>query len=91
MVGRCQEEHGTCETVNTRFRPWLLGSSPLNVSSVHSWFGSGIVVRWVQAGSHLRRTDTCITQPKAQGLFRSCDESKEEEEEEEEEEGLVPH
>jgi len=32
------------------------------------------------AGSYLRRIDSCITQIKAQGPSRTCDESKEEEE-----------
>ena len=39
-----------------------------------------------EAGSHLRLIDSCITQLKAQGNSRTCNESKEEEEEEEEEE-----
>ena len=37
-----------------------------------------------EAGSYLRLVDSCITQLKAQGPARACDESKEEEEEEEE-------
>ena len=32
-----------------------------------------------EAGSCLRRIDTCVTQLKAQGLARTCNESKEEE------------
>ena len=35
-----------------------------------------------EAGSHLRLIDSCITQLKAQGPSRTCNESKEEEEEE---------
>ena len=35
-----------------------------------------------EAGSYLRLLDSCITQLKAQGPFRTCNESKEEEEEE---------
>jgi hypothetical protein len=35
----------------------------------------------VQAGSYLRQTDSCITQLKAQGPSRTCNESKEEREE----------
>ena len=31
-----------------------------------------------EAGSYLRSIDSCITQLKAQGPFRTCDESKEE-------------
>jgi hypothetical protein len=31
-----------------------------------------------EAGSHLRRIDSCITQFQAQGLSRTCNESKEE-------------
>ena len=38
------------------------------------------------AGSYLRLIDACITQRKAQGPYRTCNESKEQEEEEEEEE-----
>ena len=34
-----------------------------------------------EAGSYLRLIDSCITQLKAQGLSRTCNESKEEEEE----------
>ena len=34
------------------------------------------------AGSYLRLTDSCITQLKAQGPSRTCNESQEEEEEE---------
>ena len=34
-----------------------------------------------EAGSYLRRIDSCITQLKAQGPSRTCNESKEEEEE----------
>ena len=34
-----------------------------------------------EAGSHLRLMDSCITQLKAQGPSRTCNESKEEEEE----------
>jgi len=34
-----------------------------------------------EAGSYLRLIDVCITQLKAQGPYRTCDESKEEEEE----------
>ena len=33
-----------------------------------------------EAGSYLRRIDSCITQLKAQGSSRTCNESKEEEE-----------
>jgi len=33
-----------------------------------------------EAGSYLRRIDFCITQLKAQGPSRTCNESKEEEE-----------
>ena len=36
-----------------------------------------------EAGSYLRLIDSCITQLKAQGPFKTCYESKEEEEEEE--------
>ena len=32
-----------------------------------------------ESGSYLRPIDSCITQLKAQGLFRTCAESKEEE------------
>ena len=39
----------------------------------------GVVV--TEAGSYLRRTDSCITQLQAQGPSRTCNESKEEEEE----------
>jgi len=35
-----------------------------------------------EAGSYLRLIDSCITQLKAQGPSRTCNESKEEEEEE---------
>ena len=35
-----------------------------------------------KAGSYLRRIDSCITQLKAQGPSRTCNDSKEEEEEE---------
>ena len=35
----------------------------------------------VEAGSYLRRIDSCITQLKGQGPSRTCDESQEEEEE----------
>ena len=37
----------------------------------------GVVV--AEAGSHLRRIDSCITQLEAQGPARTCNESKEEE------------
>ena len=37
----------------------------------------GVVV--TEAGSYLRLIDSCITQLKAQGTSRTCDESKEEE------------
>ena len=37
-----------------------------------------------EAGSYLRLNDSCITQLKAQGPSRTCNESNEEEEEEEE-------
>jgi len=40
-----------------------------------------------EAGSYLRLIDSCISQLKAQGPYRTCKESKEEEEEEE---GVVP-
>ena len=33
-----------------------------------------------EAGSYLRRIDSCITQLKAQGPSRTCNDSKEEEE-----------
>jgi len=38
--------------------------------------------RAAEAGSYLRLIDSCITQSKAQGPSRTCNESKEEEEEE---------
>ena len=38
----------------------------------------GVVV--TEAGSYVRRTDSCITQLKAQGPCRTCQESEEEEE-----------
>jgi len=38
----------------------------------------GVVV--TGAGSYLRLVDSCVTQLKAQGPFRTCNESKEEEE-----------
>jgi len=37
-------------------------------------------VAGTEAGSHLRLIDSCITQRKAQGPSRTCNESKEEEE-----------
>ena len=43
-----------------------------------------------QAGSYLRLIDSCITQLKAQGPSRTCNESKEEEEEEEDLAPLAP-
>ena len=42
-----------------------------------------------EAGSYLRRIDSCITQLKAQGPSRTCNESKEEEEEVEPEHVVV--
>ena len=44
-----------------------------------------------EAGSVLRRIDSCITQFKAQGPSRACKESKEEEEDGEEETGSLNH
>ena len=35
-----------------------------------------------EAGSYLRRIDSCATQRKDQGPFRTCNKSKEEEEDE---------
>ena len=35
---------------------------------------------WEEAGSYLRLIDSCMTQLKAQGPSRTCNESKEEEE-----------
>ena len=37
----------------------------------------GVRVSGTEAGSYLRRIDSCITQLKAQGPSRTCDESKE--------------
>ena len=36
-----------------------------------------------EAGSYLRRMDSCITQLKAQGPYRTCNQSKEEEKKDE--------
>ena len=48
-----------------------------------------VMIKWtglapprLEAGSYLRLIDSCITQLKAQGLSRTCNESKEEEEDE---------
>jgi len=43
--------------------------------------GLGCGVCGTEAGSYLRLIDSCITQLKAQGPSRTCNESKEEEEE----------
>ena len=40
---------------------------------------SGCFVPHLEAGPYLRLIDSCITQRKAQGPARTCDESKEEE------------
>ena len=55
----------------------------------HGWFTQGLVVRGrvseshtirvTEAGSYLRLIEICITQLKAQGPSRTCNESKEEE------------
>jgi len=41
--------------------------------------GLGFRVQWFQSGLVLRLIDSCITQLKAQGPARTCNESKEEE------------
>jgi len=47
-----------------------------------SWSRGGLVFEsGSEAGSYLRRIDSCITQRKAQGPSRTCTESKDEEEE----------
>jgi len=43
---------------------------------------AGVLCSGSEAGSYLRLIDSCITQLKAQGPSRTCNESKEEEEEE---------
>ena len=49
--------------------------------SVQSPFAAQLCVfSAVEAGSYLRLIDSCITQLKAQGAARTCNESKEEEE-----------
>jgi len=49
----------------------------MHVSVCHGCFGWVVVT---EAGSYLRLIDSCITQLKAQGPSRTCNESKEEEE-----------
>ena len=44
-----------------------------------SFFGGLEYSDATKAGSHMRLIDSCITQLKAQGYARACDESKEEE------------
>ena len=55
--------------ITSDYTPGLLISRPVVICS-----GS-------EAGSFLRLMDSCVTQRKAQGPSRTCDESKEEEEE----------
>jgi len=58
---------------------------------VYTWLGEPVVqgllfraqVKCVWTVAYLRLIDSCITQLKAQGPSRTCNESKEEEEEEE--------
>ena len=64
----------------------MVYGSELRVSSLGFRVqGSGCRVqgegRWSPACSNMRLRDSCITQLKAQGPSRTCDESKEEEEE----------
>ena len=44
-----------------------------------------------EAGSYLRLIDSCVTQRKAQGPSRTCNESKEEEEKKGYREGVLEH
>jgi len=58
-------------------------SMPLCCGDSRPWFVifCGLQnLQWLEAGSYLRLIDSCITQLKAQGPFRTCNEGKEEEE-----------
>ena len=57
---------------------WRLFFSAASVSRSE---GSCAMCSGSEAGSYLRLIDSCITRRKAQGPFRTCNESKEEEEE----------
>ena len=55
-------------------RIWLVSHSNRRTATAHHESGGS------EAGSYLRPIDSCTTQLKAQGLARTCNESKEEEE-----------
>ena len=58
-------------------QPSLINSEIRNRFRVQ---GLGLIVSIPRRGSYLRLIDSCITQRKAQGPSRTCNESKEEEE-----------
>ena len=74
-------DHGTTymrvEGDDGELRSWL-SYSTLRIRCSWSQGNPASCVRWV---SYLRLIDSCITQLKGQGPFRTCNESKEEEEE----------
>ena len=55
------------------------------MSEVPLYAGAAGRASRTEVGAYLRLIDSCITQLKAQGPSRTCNESKEEEEDEEEE------
>ena len=73
---------GSCRVVGT---PWVSGGG-FRIYRPIRWGGQGScrvigtpMCCGTEAGSYLRLIDSCITQPKAQGPSRTCNESNEEE------------
>ena len=64
---------------NTEEEEVRTDASPARCACFRVW-GSGFRVSVTEAGSCLGLIDSCITQLKAQGLSRTCNESKKEEE-----------
>jgi len=67
---------------------FVVGTSPGSTNSLTQIDSDTEMCSGSEADSHLRLIDSCITQLKAQGPSRTCNESKEEEEEATEEEHL---
>jgi len=64
---------GKSSWASTRASPWSHWTFLKVLPTVLMWCGT-------QAGSYLRLIDSCSTQLKAQGPFRTCNQSKEEQE-----------
>ena len=72
---------GTCRVAGTFCLQFVSGHCVTSLPGYPGKYIARVILNSSEAGSYLRLIDSCITQLKAQGTSRACEESKEEKEE----------